>query len=121
MSSSPAGTAEITIPAARIIKELTKSAQPGFYGPVEVHIGLSANAIKGVEIVVVRHRNLRSSDQPTRMSATEKETDRERSVQKTVGDIASQLRLRLSTVKIVGNFIDGTCNSCEVVDEERVV
>jgi len=31
------------------------------------------------------------------------------------------LRLRLSAVKIVGNFSDGMCSSCEVVDEEKVI
>lgn len=121
MSSSPAISAEITIPADRIIKELTKSAQPGFYGQAEVSIALSEDALQGVAFIIVRRRTVRSSDQPARVGAAEKDTARELSVQKTVGDIARKLRLRLTAVKIVGNFADGMCSSCEVVDEERVV
>lgn len=121
MSSSQTITAEIPIPADRIIKELEKSCQPGFYGQAEVHLALSEDALQGVAITVVRSHNIRSQSQPARMAVTEKETEREHSVKKVVGNIARKLRLRLSTVKIVGHFKDGVLNDCEVVDEERVV
>jgi hypothetical protein len=121
MSSSPSVSAEITIPADRIIRELQKSAQPGFYGQTEVRLALSEDALQGVAFVIVHRRTVRASDQPARVGAMEKDTERERSVQKTVGDIARKLRLRLSAIMIVGNFADGMCSSCEVVDEERVV
>jgi hypothetical protein len=121
MSSSPAVSAEISIPADRIIKELMRSAQPGFYGQTEVRLALSEDALKGVALVIVHRRTVRSSDQPTRVGAAEKDTERERSVQKVMGDVARSLRLRLSAVKIVGNFSDGMCSSCEVVDEEKVI
>lgn len=118
MSSSPAVTAEIPIPAERIIRELKRSAHPGFYGQTEVRLALTEEALKGVALVIVHKRKVRSSDQPTRVGATEKETDRERSVEKVVGDVVKSLRLQLSAVKIVGHFADGTCNDCEVLNEE---
>jgi hypothetical protein len=121
MSSSPAVTsAEISIPAERIIKELTRNARPGFYGQTEVRLALTEDALQGVALVVVHKRTLRSSDQPARVGAAEKETDRELSVQKVVGDVAKSLRLRLSAIKIVTHFTDGTANSCELVDEQTV-
>jgi hypothetical protein len=121
MSSSPAVSAEIPIPAERIIRELEKSAQPGFYGQVEVRLALSEDALRGVAIMVVRSQNIRSHSQPARVMVTEKETERELAVTKVVGAISHRLRLCLSTVKIVGHFADGVVNNCEVVDEQRVV
>ena len=118
MSSSPAVTAEIPIPAERIIQELMRSAHPGFYGQTEVRLALTEDALKGVALVIVHKRTVRSSDQPSRVGAAEKETDRERSVQKVVGDVAKNLRLRLSAIKIVGHFKDGVCSDCEVLNEE---
>jgi hypothetical protein len=120
MSSSPAVSAEISIPAERIIQELKRSAHPGFYGQTEVRLGLTEDALQGVALVIVHKRTVRASDQPSRVGAAEKETERERSVQKVVGDVAKSLRLRLSAIKIVGNFTDGMCNSCDVVDEQTV-
>ena len=121
MSSSEAISAEIPIPADRIIKELEKSAQPGIYGQVEVQLGLSEDALKGVTFLIVRRVNLRSQNKPTRIGAAEKETEGESSVRKVIGDISKMLRLRLTTVKIVGHIHDGKLNGCELVDEERVV
>jgi hypothetical protein len=119
MSSSPAAaSAEISIPAERIIKELTRNAHAGFYGQTEVRLALTEDALQGVALVIVHKRTVRSSDQPSRVGAAEKDTERERSVQKVVGDVAKSLRLRLSAVKIVGHFADGMCNNCEVVDEQ---
>lgn len=118
MSSSPAVSAEITIPAERIIQELKRSAHPGFYGQTEVRLGLTEDALQGVALVIVHKRNIRSSDQPSRVGAAEKDTERERSVQKVVGDVVKSLRLQLSAIKIVTHFSDGMANSCEVVDEQ---
>lgn len=117
-SSSPEISAEINIPADRIIQELKRSAHPGYYGQTEVRLALTEDALQGVALVIVHKRTVRSSDQPARVGAAEKETERERSVQKVVGDVARSLRLRLSAVKIVGHFADGMCSNCEVVDEE---
>jgi hypothetical protein len=119
-SSSPEVSAEISIPAERIIKELMRSAQPGYYGQTEVRLALTEDALKGVALVIVRHRTVRSSDKPASVGAAEQETERERSVQKVVGDVARSLRLRLSAIKIVSNFADGMCNDCKVVDEQTL-
>lgn len=118
MSSSQAVSAEISIPADRIIKELMRSARPGFYGQTEVRLALTEDALQGVALVIVHNRTVRSSDQPARVGAAEKETERERSVEKVVGDVARSLRLRLSAIKIVTHFADGMCNDCKVVDEQ---
>jgi hypothetical protein len=120
MSSSPAVSAEISIPAERIIKELKRKAHPGFYGQTEVRLALTEDALKGVAIVIVHNSTVRSKEQPARVGVTEKDTERERSVEKVMGDVIKSLRLRLSAIKIVGNFADGTCNDCKVVDEETV-
>jgi hypothetical protein len=121
MSSSLAAvSAEISIPADRIIKELKRSAHPGFYGQTEVRLALTEDALQGVSIVIVHNRTVRSSDKPASMGVTEKETERERSVEKVVGDVTRSLRLRLSAIKIVSNFADGVCNDCKVVDEQTV-
>lgn len=118
MSSSPAVSAEISIPTERIIQELQRNAHPGFYGQTEVRLELTEDALKGVLIVVANKRNVRASDQPTRVGAAEKETERERAVQKVVGDVVKTLRLRLSAFKIVTHFSDGKCNDCQIVDEQ---
>lgn len=119
MSSSPVVvTAELSIPAERIIQELKRNAQPGFYGQTEVRLALTEDALKGVALIIVHKRKVRSSDQPVRVGAIEKETERERSVEKVVGDVAKSLRIQLSAFKIVGHFADGTCNECEVLKEE---
>jgi hypothetical protein len=121
MSSSPAVvSAEISIPAERIIKEFKRSAHPGFYGDIEVRLALTENALQGVSIVIVHNRTVRSSDKPSSMGVTEKETERERSVEKVMGDVLKSLRLQLSAVKIVGNFSDGMCNAGKVVNEQTV-
>jgi hypothetical protein len=121
MSSSPAVvSAELSIPAERIIKEIKRSAHPGFYGQTEVRLALTEDALKGVSIVIVHNRTVRSSDKPASVGATEKETERERTVEKIVGDVAKSLRLRLSAIKIVSNFADGVCSDCKVVDEQTV-
>jgi hypothetical protein len=121
MSSSPAAaSAEISIPADRIIKELKRSAHPGFYGQTEVRLALTEDALKGVALVVVHNRTVRSSDKPASVGATEKETERERSVEKVMGDVVKSLRLQLSAIKIVGNFADGVCNDGKVVNEQTV-
>jgi hypothetical protein len=121
MSSSPAVvSAELSIPAERIIKEIKRSAHPGFYGQTEVRLALTEDALKGVSIVIVHNRTVRSSDKPASVGATEKETERERTVEKVVGDVTKSLRLRLSAIKIVSNFADGVCNDCKVVDEQTV-
>jgi hypothetical protein len=121
MSSSPAVSAEISIPAERIIKELKRNAHPGFYGHTEVRLALTEDALQGVTLVIVHKRNMRSNDQPSRVGAAEKDTERERSVQTVVGDVVKALRLRLSAVKIVTHFKDGMCNDCEVMDEQTVI
>jgi hypothetical protein len=121
MSSSPAVvSAEISIPADRILKEIKRSAHPGFYGQTEVRLALTEDALKGVSIIIVHNRTVRSSDKPASVAATEKETERERTVEKIVGDVTKSLRLRLSAIKIVSNFADGVCNDCKVVDEQTV-
>jgi hypothetical protein len=120
MSSSPEVSAEISIPAGRIIQELKRSARPGFYGQIEVRLGLTEDALQGVALVIVHNRTVRSSDQPSRVGVTEKETERERSVEKVMGDVVKSLRLQLSAVKIVGNFADGMCNDGKVVNEQTV-
>jgi hypothetical protein len=121
MSSSPAVvSAEISIPADRIIKELKRSAHPGFYGQTEVRLALTEDALQGVSLVIVHNRTVRASDKPASVGAMEKDTERERTVEKVVGDVAKSLRLRLSAIKIVSNFADGVCNDCKVVDEQTV-
>jgi hypothetical protein len=117
MSTSLPMTGEISIPVDRIVRELSKSAQPGFYGQTEIRIGLSQDVLKGVAIVIVRQRKMKSSEQPERMLAGDNETERERTVKKVIGDVSKKLRLRLETVKIVGHFADGHLNNCEIVDE----
>ncbi len=117
MSSSPVIVGELSIPIDRVVKELAKSARPGFYGQCEVRVGLLPEAMKGVAFVIVRSQKVRSNEQPEQVAAVEQLTARERAVHKVVGDIAQKLRLRLDTVKIVAHFADGMLSSCDVVDE----
>jgi hypothetical protein len=119
MSSSQAVAGEIAIPAERIVRELSKSAQPGVYGQCEIQLALEPKALEGVAFIIMRQRKVRSTDLPDRVSAAQQETEREAAVKKVVGNIARQLRLRLSTVKIVGHFADGMISNLEIVDEER--
>ena len=117
MSSSQAG--EIAIPAERIVRELNKSAQPGFYGQCEIQLALEPKALEGVAFIIMRQRKVRSTDAPDRVNAAQQETERELAVKKVVGNISRQLRLRLSTVKIVAHFADGMVSNCDLIDEER--
>lgn len=119
MSSSQTLAGDIPIPLERIVRELSKSARPGFYGQCEIQLALEPKALEGIAFIILRQQKIRSSDQPDRMNAMQQETERELAVKKVVGNISRQLRLRLSTVKIVGHFTDGMLNNCEIVDEER--
>lgn len=116
MSSSQPG--ELAIPAERIIRELSKSAQPGYYGQCEIQLGLEPKALEGVAFIIMRQRTVRSSDPPDRVTADQEETEREAAVKKVVRSVSDQLRLRLSTVKIVGHFSDGKINDLKIVEEQ---
>lgn len=119
MSSSQVFNGEMPIPVDRIVRELSKSARPGFYGQCEIQLALEPKALEGVAFIILRQQKVRSTDQPDRVNAMQQETERELAVKKVVDTISRQLRLRLSTVKIVGHFADGMLNNCEIVDEER--
>jgi hypothetical protein len=121
MSASPAVSAELAIPADRILRELSKSAQPGFYGQTEISIMLIPKALEGVVFIVAHNRTLRATNGSETVSAAQQDTDRERAVQKVVDDITNKLHLRAEVVKIVGHYKDGHLLNYEIVDEHRAM
>ena len=115
MSSSQG---ELAIPAERIVRELSKSAQPGYYGQCEIQLALDPEALKGVAFIVMRERTVRSTDPPLRVSAAPEDTEREAAVKKMVQSVSEQLRLKLTTGKIIGHFKDGKLSDLRIIEEQ---
>ncbi|MBZ5523586.1 MAG: hypothetical protein LAP21_15235 [Acidobacteriia bacterium] len=115
------GNSAITIPADRIVSELCKSAQPGYYGQKKIRISLRPACLQGVVFLVSAQRKVRSSDPlgEEEVPAAGETSERELLVRGLVAKISGRLQLRCSIVEVTAHYADGKLQGFDLVDEHQ--